>query len=246
MNTIKKFPKSWIAYDGYGYFLFRNGDYSEAIVNYKKILDITPENISALNNIAAMHLLKNEFDHAAFYLEKASRIEPDSAVFAIIGSMYYLSKKFSKAAFMYEKSLYLEPENYQWMVYLADAYKFIPEKEFLADLYFRDAIKFANKDIEDNPKIAKSYRYLALAKTYFGSFSEANEILEKADILDAKSIEALSCHLRVAIAQKDEKRIRRYVKKLLQSQYSDKLLLANPDFAVLKESRFGDLFDRIH
>ncbi len=246
IKTVTNSPNNWEAYDGYGYFLFRNGRYDEAIDNYKKILDITPENISALNNIAAMYLLKNEFDRAAFYLEEASRIEPDSAVFANIGSMYYLSKKFTKAAFMYEKALYLEPENYQWMVYLADAYKFMPGKGFLADLYFRDAIKFANKDIEDNPKIAKSYRYLALAKTYFGSFSEANEILEKADSLDAKSIEALSCHLRVAVAQKDEERIREYVKKLLQSQYSDKLLLANPDFAVLKESRFGDLFDRIH
>lgn len=241
-DSVSSFARNWEAYDGYGYFLFKNGRYDEAIEKYKKILEITPENISALNNIAVMFLLQNDFEQAANVLEKASKIEPDSAVFANTGSMYYLSKKFTKALIMYKQALRLEPDNYQWMVYVAEAYKFIPGKEDLAEFYFRNAVKSARKDIETNPNIAKSYRYLALALIYFDEISEAKEAILLADKLDERSIEALSCNLRIAIAEKNDDKIRGYVKKLLESQYSDKLLLANPDFSVLKESRFGDLF----
>lgn len=246
LGVITESPNSWIAYDGYGYFLFRNGRYDEAIINYEKILKITPENISAINNMAAMFLLKHDFEKAAYYLEKASMIAPDSAVFANTGSLHYLTRNFSKALDMYERAVRLEPDNYQWMAYLADTYKYLPDKKSMADFYFRNAIRAARKDIEINPNIAKSYRYLAIALSYFNELAEANEALSLADKLDATSIEALSCHLRIAIAEKNESRIKHNVKKLLDAHYSDKLLLANPDFSVLQESRFSGLFDRNH
>lgn len=244
LNTIKKFPKSWIAYDGYGYFLFRNGNYSEAIANYKKILDITPQNVLALNNIAGLYILKNEFSFAANYLERASKLKSDSSVFANMGSMYYLATEFEKALSAYKEALRLEPQNYQWMVYVAETYKYIPGNEELTSFYFRNAIQAAKNDIEVNPNLPKSYRYLALALAYSGEMDQAKKSILSANALDDRSIEALSCNLRIAIADKNDKDIRVYVKKLLESEYSDKLLLANPDFSILKEPRFRDLFDR--
>lgn len=246
IDAESKFPKKWEVYDGYGYFLFRNGRYDEAINKYKKAIDITPDNVSVLNNIAVMYLLIDEFDSAAFFLEAASKIKPDSAVFANTGNMYYLLNKFTSAVDMYEQALRLEPDNYQLMVYIADAYKFLPESEDLANFYFKNAIKYSRKEISANPNLAKSYRYLAVALAYFGDISEAKDAISFADTLDGTSIDTLSCNLRIAIAEKNDEKIRTYVKKLLESEYSDKLLLANPDFAVLKEPRFSDLFDRIH
>lgn len=246
LATIETFPKSWVAYDGYGYFLFRSGRYDEAIANYKKTLEITPDNISAINNIAAMSLLKNDFQQATYYLEKAAQIAPDSAVYANTGSMHYLAGNFRKAITMYERALRLEPNNYQWMTYIADTYKYLPDGEEMTEFYFESAIQAAREDIALNPRIAKSYRYLAIALSYFGRLAEANEALLTADNLDANSIEALSSHLRIAIAEDNEARIRIYVKKLLEAQYSDTLLRANPDFAVLNDKKFRDLFAQQH
>nr|WP_324258537.1 adenylate/guanylate cyclase domain-containing protein [Cellvibrio fontiphilus] len=246
LEAIRKFPKSWIAYDGYGYFLFRNGKYHEAVDVYKKILGITPQNIVALNNIAAMYLLMANFDSAAEYLNMAASIEPDSEVFANIGNMYYLAKNFEKALLSYKEAIRLEPQNYQFMVYLADTYKYIHGKEELANFYFKNAIQSANKEIQINPNLAKSYRYLAIAQAYFGEISKAESAISFASRLDGKSVDFLYCKLRVAVVEKDDAKIRSYVKELLESEYSDKLLLANPDFGVLKEPRFSDLFDRTH
>lgn len=244
LEAIKNFPNNWIAYDGYGYFLYRNGEYNKAIDSYRKILDITPDNVLALNNIAGMYILKNEFSMAADYLERAASLKSDSFVFANMGSMYYLAMKFEKALFSYKEALRLESDNYQWMVYVADTYKHIPGKEEQASFYFRSAIQAARKDIATNPNLPKSHRYLALALAYFGEMEQARAAILSANALDDQSIEALSCNLRIAITDKNDEQIRYYVKKLLESEYSDKLLLANPDFAVLREKRFSDLFDR--
>lgn len=246
IEAIRKFPENWIAYDGYGYHLFRNGKYNEAIDIYEKILDITPHNTLALNNIAAMNLFNANFDKAAQYFSMAAELEPHSMIFANIGSMYYLSKNFDQALLSYKEAMRLEPENYQFMVYVADTYKYIPGKEDLAIFYFKNAIQLARKEIQINPNIAKSYRYLAIAQAYFGKISDAENSISFASKLDGESIEVLSCKLRVAIAEKNDGKIKSYAKKLLESKYSDKLLLANPDFGVLKEPRFSDLFDRTH
>ncbi len=246
LDSLERNPKEWVIYDGYGYFLYKNGRYDEAIKIYKEIINIVPDNFSVLNNIAAMYLIKGEFQVAIRYLEDASLIEPDSAVFTNLGSVYYLSGDFYKAVEMYEKAIRLEPTNCQILAHLADAYKFIPGNKEKADFYFDRVIKFADEDLAFNPNMAKSYRYKAIALAYFKKISQAREQLILANKLDSVSIESLSVNLRISIAASDEENIRHYAKKLLEAGYSYKLLLADPDFAVLKESRFGELFDRIH
>jgi adenylate cyclase len=242
LETINMAPKNREAYEGYAYFLTQNRRYDEAIKNYKKVLEFTPDNIFALNNIGANYLYKNEFQKAAKVFEEAALLEPSSALFANTGSMYYLSHDFKKALDMYEKALRLEPRNYQWMVYIADTCKFIPKKKELANEYFKSAINATQEEIAVNPNIAKSYRYLAISLAYIGNILEANKILEAADKLDSGNTSAFYSHLRIAVVEANDQKIRRYAKQLLDSQYSDKLLLADPDFAILKEKQFQDLF----
>ncbi|MES2676146.1 MAG: tetratricopeptide repeat protein, partial [Pseudomonadota bacterium] len=241
IETINLAPKNWKAYEGYGYFLTRNGRYDEAINNYNKVLEFAAGHIFSLNNIGINYFYKNEFKKAALAFEQAAQIEPTSSIFANTGGMYYSSGEYQKAVDMFEKAIRLEPENYQWMVCIADAYKFIPAKKQLADEYFKRAIRLANEEININPNIARSYQYLARARAYFGEVSKANEMMAVADTLDPESTEALYAHLRIAVTESNDEKIRKYAKSLLETEYSVKLLLADPDFSVLKETRFNDL-----
>lgn len=241
-EIIEKFPKNWRAYDGYGYVLIRSGRYNEAIKAYKKVLELSPDNLAALNNIAITYLYLNDFNNAAATFEKTTRLEPNSSVFANTGNMYYFSKDYQKALEMYEEALRLEPLNYQWMAYIADAYKFLPEGKSLADEYFNSVIKYASQEVLLNPKIAKAYQYLARAYAYFGDVEEAKKMMIVADEIDSSSTESLYTHLRIAIISNDEVDIKKYASRLLDGEYSDKLLLSDPDFSVLKESKFSDVF----
>jgi len=168
-------PKNWEAYAGYGYFLTMNGRYDEAISNYQTVLEFIPDNSVALNNIGVNFFFKEQFHQAAVAFEQAANVEPSSDTFANTGNMYYYSNNFDKAIEMYEKAHRLQPENYQWMVFLGDAYKFVDEGKKKSDYWFRMAIKFAENSIGLNPDVAKSYQYLARSLAYFGSLDEAKK-----------------------------------------------------------------------
>lgn len=242
LELIKKSPKNWRVYDGYGYFLFKNGRHDEAIKSYNKVLELTPENALALNNLASMYLFKNDFKSAARLLERAAMIDPNAAIFANTGNMYYFSKEYSEALIMYKKALNLEPQNYQYIVSIADTYKYILNGENNSQIYFKMAIKIAREEIETNPQIAKAYYFLAISLAHLGDIKQANEVLAQADPMDGSSAEAFYSHLRVSILSDDNKNIRKYVRYLLDLEYSESLLLADPDFSILKDNQFRDLF----
>lgn len=242
LKTINLAPANWNTYDGYAYFLTKNGQYDNAIKIYKKILKFTPTNSIALNNIGINYFYKNDFSRAASAFEAAAKIEPESIIFANTGSMYYSSGDYEKSAEMHEQALRLDPENCQWMVYLADAYKFIPTKKKLADDYFKKAIKYGSEEIQVNPDIAKNYRCLATSFLYFGDMTKANEMASMFDKLEPESAETYYVHLRIAVFEKNEQKIREYAQHLLETEYSVKLLQSEPDFVVLKEARFNDIF----
>lgn len=241
-EAISLSPKNWKAYFGYAYFLTRLGRQDEAIENFEMVLDITPDNTLALNNIASNYLFKGEFKKAAKIYETSTLLEPSSAAYVNVGTTFYLSGDFEKAIEFYNKALALEPTNYQWLVYLGDAYKFVPGKKDQASRYFERAMKMAQEDINANAGIARAYQYLARCLAYFGKIEEAKKIMVTADTLDSSSAEAYYTHLRIAVLDNDEKNIARYVTNLLRTEYSANLLLADPDFRILKESRFKKIF----
>lgn len=241
LKALDKFPKNWRVYSAYGYFLARNGRHEDAIVNYKKILKYMPENINALNNLATSYMYIGDFKASAELFEQASEIEIDSAVLVNTGTMYYSLGDIEKASVFYEKALRLEPNNYQWMAYAGDAYKFIPSRKKDADLFFRNVIKYALMDLEANKGIAKPYQYLARAYAYFGDLSEAKKMMEVADSINSISTESYYSHLRIAVSEKNDGKILQYARLLLENEYSLKLLIADPDFRILNEDRFKTL-----
>jgi len=242
LKSISIEPENWLSYDGYGYFLIKEGRYDDAAKCYEKVLSLLPDSVVSLNNLGSIFLYKNDFSSAADYFERAALIEPGVSIYANIGSMHYFLGDYVEAANWYKKSLQLEPSNYQIMVYLADVYKYLPESLDLANQYLKNAIKKSSEDIEINPKVAKSYQYLARAYAALGELAEAKKVINAANQLDSSSTESIYANLRIAILDEDDSAIKKYAINLLETEYSDKLLLADPDLAVLKEMKFRDVF----
>lgn len=240
-ETIKNNPKNWRGFSGYAYYLSRIGRHLDAIENHKHVLKILPENVIALNNIAVNYYYLNDFSSSAEYFSKAADIEPSGTVFINTGTVFYVDKNFEKAAFYYAKALELEPNNYQYMAYLGDAFKFMPLKKHLAAKCFDDVIKYANSEIDVNSNIEKPYQYLARAYAYLGEIKKAKEYMLIADNLGGNNTESYYSHLRIAVLEQDEKNIVEYANKLLSNEYTLGLLLADPDFVLLNEDRIKKL-----
>ncbi len=240
--AIKANPKNWRAYSAYAQFLLTNSRYVESIYWYEKSIEITPGNPQALNNIAIAYLYLDDYQMAASYFSSASEVEPDSAVYANTGSMYYLLQKMSQAAMYYELALQLQPESYQFMIYLADAYKFLyPDKKKSEDLA-KKAIESALSEVAEGKKIAKPYQYIARGYALLGNLTEAKHFMLIADELDGSSSESLYSNLRLAVLENDDKTIEYYAMKLIKTEYSAKLLLSDPDFSLLRQEKFKKIF----
>jgi len=235
-------PKNWMVYDGYAYFLMLSGRYDEAIDNYQISLEYNPLNSFGLSNMANIFFYKNDVDLAIETYQRSIDVEPSAHVFANLGTIYYLIGNFEKAALFYEDAIELQPDSYQYMVYLADSYRHLNDKNYLVGQVFSDAIKIAKREINTNKNIATPYQYLARMYAQLGHIDEAKAMMEYADKLDASSSETYYSHLRLAVLEKDDLKIRLYVEKLLETEYSVRLLLSDPDFSVLHDSKFQDLF----
>lgn len=243
-DVINSSPKDWRSYSGYAHFLLERGRYLESIDNYEKVMEFTPENVFALNNIAINYLYMEDYEGAAKTFERASLVEADSAIYANTGSMYYSIGNVEKAAFFYKKALEIQPENYQLMIYLADALKFRSSNFEESKKNVDRAIKFAQEEVKSNSNVAKAYQYLARAYALHGDLQRANSYMMLADQLDSESTESFYSNLRIAVLENDEEKIKLYALKLIKTEFSARLLLSDPDFSILNQERFKVLLTK--
>jgi len=242
IEAIKTSPKNWKTYQEYGYFLSRKGDHKKSIENFQKVLSLTPEHVTALNNIGAGYIYLGDFKKAAQTFEKATKLEPRGYLFLNTGSMYYFSGDFKKAVEMYLQALHTNPNDIEFLANIADAYLFLPNNKHLADDYFRKVKIEGENEIKLNPGNISVYQLVTLAHVHFGDITNAKKMMLIADGLDLNNTISFYVHLRLSIAEGDDEAIRIYVSKLLKGGYSEKLILADPYFAVLKSQPFQDVF----
>ena len=232
-DIIKRNPKNWEAYQGYGYFLVRHGRHREAIMNFHKVLEITPENIIAINNLGASHLFLGEFKSAINYFEQALQLSPSSTAFSNLGAAYYYLGDFDRSIKNYQKAIRLSPADASNLNDIADAYFFMEGKSAVADEYRRRVQVYAEEEVAKNPAGLSGYLYLAIAYAHFGRFDDARDLVAKATNIDPGYYFSDYVGLRIAVAEKNYAQILSGVKKLKSGGYSEKLILSDPYFKDL-------------
>jgi adenylate cyclase len=248
IDLINREPKNWEVYQGYGYFLIQHARHKEAILNYKKVLDLTPDNVMAINNMGASYLFLGDFENAIPAFEKALALSPSSASFSNLGTAYYYLGFFNKAVEYYQKAIDLSPSDVSNLNDIADAYYFIDGKKDLSYDYRKRVKFYAEKEIADNASGVSGHLYLAMAYAHFGSFAEAKAALDKAVALDPGYYFSDYVGLRIAVAEKNYNDIVVESKKIKLNGYSEKLIVADPYFKVLEtdERFYGVLKDEVN
>jgi len=100
-TIIEKNPVCWMSHNNLGLLLARIGLRDEAIVHYQKALEINPNSIQALNNLAGAYLQKMQVAEAMRLLEKSlalAKAEGDESLVQKItenlGRLYRASNSF--------------------------------------------------------------------------------------------------------------------------------------------------------
>ena len=122
-KLIRKFPNNPFLFNLLGLALHGAGKFLIAIDRYKKSLDLDPNFLPAMNNIANSYKAIGNFEKAENYYEKVIKIKPDyfQAInnYANLKTLIY---EYSSAIKLYEKALSIKENDIMILFALANAY----------------------------------------------------------------------------------------------------------------------------
>jgi tetratricopeptide (TPR) repeat protein len=168
-------------YFNQGAFYSNQMNYSQAIVYYKKALEINPNHYWANNNVGYTYYLTEEYSRAIPYLQKAIEIEPDNPyAYSNMGGVYFVLKEYYKAIDYCRKAInlkdrynenpsngnyfyYGEPYLYMGLAYAGlndekNALAYITEAARLGDEYAKNLLK----ELEENAKSTQQQKKRSL------------------------------------------------------------------------------------
>ena len=162
-------PNAW---NNLGIVAAREGNTDEAIEYFLKALELNPEHVVALGNLASAYRQKKDLENARIVLERALRIDPDNAEINFsMGMVCAQSNDLARAYEYLQKALAARPV--------------FPEAlDNLGIVYFLTGRPDeAKRSLEESIRVAPSYEraYLDLAKVYAmqGDKAKAREVLEQ-------------------------------------------------------------------
>jgi protein O-GlcNAc transferase len=102
-----------------GVILFNNRQYDEAIVNFRKALELNPNHIHACNYLGSAFYNKKQLNEAITYYNKAIQINPtDPSAYINLGIFFQNTKRHEKAIDCFKAALRFNPNLYQAYDYM--------------------------------------------------------------------------------------------------------------------------------
>ena len=148
-DVIEKYPNSAIAYNNRGSAYLNRGDYSGAILDYKKAFSNDPSMITALDNIIRAYWTSGMKDEARLFYK--TNIEQHAALeraFLDLGKKYIGISKIDDAIIFYQILLEIAPQKGEIYSNLALAHFY--KKEY--ELAEKDLAQSMNAGYNVNPE----------------------------------------------------------------------------------------------
>ena len=172
------------------------GLYDEAMLNFKKVLEINPRSATAYYNLGHIYIKRKDYEEGINFYQKAVEQKPDYLeAYYKLGIAYEALNKPLKAAVYYQKTLALDPKNMLAHFGLGNAFLKSNQAE-LALLEYKEAINL-------NPEHIPSYANMGSVQMRLGMFNQGRATFEA--ILSKKpSIAKIHKYLGIIHAQMKE------------------------------------------
>ena len=163
----------WNAYRAYGHFLYDNERYEEAIVQYSRVLEFTPDSGIGLDNLGNAYWAIGDFENAARAFERSLAISPSRWSYSNLGSMQYYLGDFRSSVENQRQAINLAPEWHVAWGRLAEAYLFIPGSEEQVRSAYAEAVRLVSDDLRVNPDNWDNIGLLAIYYAFGGQLDQA-------------------------------------------------------------------------
>lgn len=112
-NILQKMPDNIEVLMKMGILKIKIKHYEEAIIFFKKILNLSTKSLDAYINISNVYIILNKYDEAIYFLEQANRYSPKKIlVIQNLAFLYLNINKLKLASNIVEQGLRLEFENF--------------------------------------------------------------------------------------------------------------------------------------
>jgi tetratricopeptide (TPR) repeat protein len=155
-HTVNVTDRNYLAYNNLGFYLSRQGRTNEAMVNYRRSLEINPNYEDALNNMGYALAGQKKYEEAIGYYLAALRIRPNHPeVHNNLGNAVSELGRIDEAIGHYRATLAQQPEH-------ADAHNNLGVALAMkgqldeAILHFREAVRFKPNDVSGHSNLGNA------------------------------------------------------------------------------------------
>ena len=228
-----------------GSFLYKRGRYEEAEEAFQASLSLAPDNVHALRNLGAIYYSLGRLDQAAAKFQSALKIRPTASLYANLGTIFFSRGLYSKAAAAFEDALSTggATNRYVYWIYLADAYRQVPDKEDTARTSYLRAVQLLDEALEGAPDNVSLLSRRALVRSRLGDTAEASNDLKRIRALGTGT--DLYALFRLAVSEElcgEREPALAHLEKALRSGFSLAEVRNEPDLLELRsDPRFHHL-----
>jgi len=176
-------PYYWFNYNQLGVAYVQAGTYDKALEAFRKVTELEPDRASGYGNIGVVYYRQGKWDQSIPAFQKAIELSPTFRYYSNLGVAYFYLGKYAEAAGMFQKAVDMNPSEFLAVGNLADAYRWLGQKDKAAAAYER-AIGLAFKAFEVNPRKASTLGSLAAYYAKKGELGRASEYIRRARAID--------------------------------------------------------------
>src|SRR5260370_2171932 len=117
-------PDSWEGYTMLGIFYYAQHRYQDAVHPFRRVIELTPDNVFAYSNLANSYIELENWAEAQKLLKTAIGISPTYLLYSTLGLLYMREHHLAEASGAFEEALKRNDKEYTVCGNLADPYQY--------------------------------------------------------------------------------------------------------------------------
>jgi Flp pilus assembly protein TadD len=246
-KAIELKPDYWSNYNALGVFYFRQGQYENAITQFKQVVLLTPNNMKGLNNLGAVYFYTENYDDAIKTYEKSLMIQENYIAYSNLATLYYFKGNYENSTKMFERALAISDTDHRLWGNLGASYSMLPHQEASMRKAYEKAISLAEEILLVNPNDMFVLSDLAAFHASIGNKSQALALAERIVQSNPKSVEIVYrlCEIYEDLGYREKAIL--WLKKSIQQGYSIELIHQTPGLKELcRDQSFKKFIDSLN
>jgi len=228
----------WRSWEALANLYYSADRYPKAATAYEMLTRLTPDMASGFAGSGAVYWMMGKTEQAMAAYQQSIQIKPSRQAYTNIGLLHYYRGEFAAAAAMQQQAIDMAPDDHRVWGRFAEASRFIPGDEQLAQRGFEKAAALASENLKVNAEDAVTRAMLGLYLVHQGMLAQAESTMAEAVALAPENPEVLYYRALLEVALDRPEAAIRSITAAYRADADYRIFIeSDPDLAALREYR---------